>query len=427
MSSRHLFLSAFLLLACGPQEAEVGSGAEPSADDASELSTTELKVATTGITVWVRPYATKEVRDGRNLFVVRGRTSVNIENALSYVPDDAFGYATVLSARTFEVALDAQSETNSLLSGLPLLVRLDQPGGKNATLRFVLAPRFVDATGSSKLWVTTEVKPIYVVEQGLGYRGKVRAGGAASVQLGSTNAKLSRRGTGDEWNVDFTFEQLREAALGAGARFTTTLDGVEYVKTAKLALGVGTLELARTDDAYAYWPQPTCTAAVQACLNAGGATATDYESCGSYRQVSRCNIPTNLPQLGPSNDDPTRIAAALAGINASRNADAQVGVSSFWVQSIGTAAKPNIAQAIRAWQRQDAAAAGTTVVAAEQTAGQVNAALDPFGARTLVPAIQQTVLQQSFKAARLTNGTQSFVVLYFATAARFVVIRLPAP
>ena len=51
--------------------------------------------------------------------------------------------------------------------------------------------------------------------------------------------------------------------------------------------------------------------------------------------------------------------------------------------------------------------------------------LDPYAARSLVPAIQQTVYQQSFKAARLSNGTNAYEVLYFTGAARFVVIKLP--
>lgn len=405
-----------LLVACGVQEAEVVSEVDVSADDASELTSSELKVATTGMTVWLRSYAVREVREGRSLFVLRGRASVNLENAFSYVPDDGFCTSRTLSARTFEVACDASHEVSSLLSGLPLFVRLDQPGGKNATVRFVLEPRFVDATGTARIWLNAAVKPIFVPEVGLTYRGRVRSGGATAAVVGGVPAKLSRRGSGEEWNVDFGFEALRDAALGAGARFTLNVEGIEYAKKAGVAFGVAGLELARTEDAYAYWPTPACTAATQTCLNAAGAEAKDYEACGSYREVQRCHVPSSLPELGLAADDRSRIDTALSSISA------PITVTSFYVQASGSV-RPTMAQVIRAWQRQEAT--GASVVVPEQTAGQVNVVLDAFSARSLVPAIQQTVLQQSFKAARLSSGAQAYEVLYFTAAARFVVIRLP--
>lgn len=411
-------LPVLLLVACGVQEAAIGATeADVSADDASELTNPELKVATTGITVWLRSYAVREVREGLNVIVLRGRASVNLENAFSYVPDDGFCATRTLSARTFEIACDASHEVNSLLSGLPLFVRLDQPGGRSATVRYVLEPRFVDATGTARIWVSTAVKPIYVPEVGLTYRGKVRSGGATAAVVGGVPAKLSRRGSGEEWNVDFGFEALRDAALGAGARFTLNVEGIEYVKKAGLAFGVTGLELARTDDAYAYWPTPSCSSATQACLNAAGPEANDYEACGSYREVQRCNVPSSLPELGLANDGTGHLDAALAGISA------PISVTNFYVQAYSSA-RPTMAQVIRAWQRQEAS--GAVVVVPVQTAGQVNAALDVFSARALVPAIQKTVFQQSFKAARLSDGARAYEVLYFTAAARFVVIRLPS-
>lgn len=419
---------ALLLLAgCGVQQAELEAGdfqLDGSAEGESALATTEIKAATTGITVWMRPYATREVREQQTFFVLRGRASVNLDNAFSYVPDDGFCQSRTLTARTFEIACESASETNSLLSGLPLFVRLDQPGGKSATLKFELQPRFVDASGSSKLWLSTAIKPIYVPEVGLTYRGKLSASsGAITGVVGAQSAKLSLRGTSNDYNVDVSFEALRSAAYLSGATFTLDAEGTRYTKKAAVAFGVGALELARTDDAYQTWPSVSCTSAVQSCLNTAGAAASDYEACGSYRQVSRCNIPSSLPQLGASPDDLSRITAALADINASRP-NAPVTVASFYVQAYSSA-KPSISQVIKAWQRQDTAAAGATVTVAEQTPGQVNTALDPYQARSLVPAIQQTVYQSSFKASRLMAGTVAYEVLYFPTAARFTVIRLP--
>jgi hypothetical protein len=306
MFSRSLVASAVavVLSACGPQTAEVGdTDGDVSADESFALSTTELKVATTGITVWLRPYAVKAERDGQTFWVLRGRTSVNLDHAMSFVPDDPFCATTVLSARTFEIACHGASETNSLLSGLPLFVNLVQPGPKQATLKFVLEPRFVDATGSTRVWLNTELKPIYVSGVGLTYRGKLRATGAVAGVVGGTAAKLTRRGTTNEMNVDVSFEQVAAAAAGSGAQFTLDLEGVPYTKKAMVAFGVKELDLQRTPDAYETWPSLFCSSAVQACLNAAGGDAYDYEACGSYRQVTRCNIPSTLPQIGLSTDD----------------------------------------------------------------------------------------------------------------------------
>lgn len=410
---RALSLTALVaLVSCGNPDIVTEAPHGEWAEDGSALKGDEVKVAVSGMTVWLRTSATQELRDDRAVWIVRGRTSVNLESAFSYVPDDGFGEAKVLSPRTFEVALQSvySGELNTLLSGFPLFVRLVQPGGKNATLRFVLEPRFVDITGSAQLWLTAALKPIYVNDAGLTYRGKLRAASLGTV----TGAKVSTRaGTQDEWNLDFTYDAVVAAASGSGVEVMVG----DQTKHANLKLAVAGLEIDRTEDAYERWPTLTCTAAVQACLNAAGAQAPDYEACGSYRQVDRCNVPSRLPQLGLAPEDPSKIKAVLATLSQ------PVTVSTYFVQA-SSSVRPALAQVVKAWQRQDAVAAGTTWMA-DLTPGQVNTALDAYGARALVPAIQQTVRQQSFKAQKLTDGTASYVVLYFTAAARFAVIRLP--
>lgn len=415
MNFRPVVFSVLLLCACGAVEEADLSGdvlADTSADESSALTTTELKVATTGITAWLKPYAVRETRGVREVFVLRGRASVNLENAFSWVPDDGFCETQMLTARTFETVCHfvQNGELNSLLSGLPLFVRLDQVGGKNAVLRFVLEPRFVDATGSSALWLNTAIKPIYVPEVGLTYRGKVRAPSAPTGTIGETKAAISKRATAGEYNVDVPYEALVQAASLSGARFAA---GTAEKRTG-IAFGITGLEIARTDDAYAHWPATTCTSTVQQCLNTAGASAKDYEACGSYREVSRCNVPSTVPQLGIAPDDRSKIDAVVATLG-------PVSVTNYYVQAVGSA-RPSLEQVVRAWQRQDPL--GATFVS-DQTAAQLGVALDAFGARALVPAIQQTVLQQAFKAQRFTTGTEVYEVLYFTAAARFVVIRLP--
>lgn len=418
MSFRPLFLAALLTFtACGPQLTEV-EGADETLEGADGLTTTEVKIATTGMTVWLKPYVTKTVRDGQTLWILKGRASVNLESMMSYVPDDAFCTTNLLTARTFEIVIQPGSEANTLLSGLPLFVNLVQAGPKQATLKFILEPRFVDATGASSLWVNTALKPIYVSNQGLTYRGKVRASGAPAVKIGGVPATVTKRtDAADEYNVDVGFDQLSSGALGSGSTFTLGT----ATKQAGIAYAVAGLDLQRTADAYATWPSAKCTATTQACMNTLGATAYDYEACGNYRNTQRCNIPSSLPQLGMSPDDRTVLDTALAQINATLPANKSVKVTGFYVQSLGGDGKPQLAQVVRAWQQIEQT---PTVLAGEVTPGQVNTDLDGWSARPVVPAIQKVVWQQSFKAQRLTSAHTTWHLLYFSTAARAMVIQL---
>ncbi len=418
------FAAALVLTftACGPQNAEVtGEGDDLIEGDAS-LTTTEVKVATTGMTVWLKPYVTKTVRSGQTVWILKGRASVTLDSAMSFVPDDGFCQTNLLSARTFEIVINPGSEANTLLSGLPLFVNLIQPGPKQAILKFVLEPRFVDATGSSKVWLNTEIKPIYVAATGLTYRGKVRANGTTKATVGGAPATvLQLTGTTDEWNVDVGFDQLSNGALTTGATFTLDVAGTQYTKKAAIAFGVKELDLQRTDDAYNTWPSAGCSAATQACMNAAGADAYDYEACGAYRPTSRCNIPSSIPQIGASPDDRTVLDATLAQINAALPATKQVKVIGFWIQNAVGGGRPSLAQAVKAWQQAEQT---PTTIDGERTASQVNPDLDLYAARTLVPAIQKTVLQQSFKAMRLKSAHATWDLLYFSTAARVMVIQL---
>lgn len=414
-----LFTSILFLAACG---AGLTTEEDVLDSDGADLSTAELKAATTGMTVWLKPTFVKQTRAARDLWVLKGRTSVNLEGAMAFVPDDAFCQTNVLTARTFEVVCDPRGELNSLLSGLPLFVSLRQTTGTSAVARFVVSPSFQDLTGTTKVWVTQEIKPISVAEVGLTYRGKVSVAGAMGVTVGGAPVSLARRGTSNELNVDLSFEQLMAGAMSGGAVFTHDLEGVPYVKKANIAFGVSGLELQRTDDAYQTWPSPTCTAAVQQCLNAAGAAAYDFEACGAYRQVQRCNIPSNLPQLRWSPDARQPILDAQNAINATLPGNKQVTSFGFSCELIGTGAKASLAQVVAAWQKMEATA---TVSEGDRTAGQVNTDLDSHGARSLVPAVQKVVLQQSFKAHRLSSDTANYELLYFAGAHRVEVVRLP--
>lgn len=413
---RAILLSSVVLLgACGPSLTP--DEADVLASDSADLTTGELKVATTGMTLWLKPTFTKVTRDAQVFWVLKGRTSVNLEGAMAYVPDDAMCQTTVLSARTFEIACDPRGEINTLASGLPLFLSLRQPDGRNATAHLVVAPRFTDFSGSAAVSVAAELLPIYVANAGLTYRGTFSAAAPVTVRVGPATLATRVR-SGSTRTLDLTFDQLMAGALSTGASFTAGTD----VKTAQFTFAVTNLELKRTADAYATWPTSfACASAVQQCLN-GIPAAPDFEACGTYRQVQRCNIPSNLPNLGGSPDGRAAITSALADINAALPAERQVTSNGFYVQMPVGGAKPSMAQVVAAWQKMEMT---VTVFEADLTAGQLNTDLDAFGARTLVPAVQQTVLQQSFKAQRLVSQTAKYELVYFSGAARLEVIRLP--
>jgi hypothetical protein len=50
--------------------------------------------------------------------------------------------------------------------------------------------------------------------------------------------------------------------------------------------------------------------------------------------------------------------------------------------------------------------------------------LDGWSARTMVPAAQRAMFQNSFRALRLDGAGQTHVLLYFSSAARMVVLTL---
>lgn len=114
---RTVLALSLALLSCGPNLAASEDG-ELEVSEGNDALATELKANVPSLTVWVKPALVPEVRDGRQVYVLRGRTSQNLQGINAYVFDDAFGSANVLSARTFEVVFDAQSELNSLAAGI---------------------------------------------------------------------------------------------------------------------------------------------------------------------------------------------------------------------------------------------------------------------------------------------------------------------
>lgn len=428
---RRLLLAAWTVVAvalgCGPQTEPlpVDDGA---ADEAAQDATSELKLQLPGFTAWFKLAATKAVRDGRQVWVIAGRASKNLEGVHAFVFDDPLGNAVLLSARKFELQLDENSELNTMLSGSRVFLGMDPAGPEGqVTAALHLAPHFSASGGSSKLYVFADVTPIEL-EGALTYRAKVRATGATALTATPGAPRTSVR-DGDVWNADFTFEGLRAGADAAAVRFSFQDGATERVKVATPSFLVSAEGLTR-EDAYEVWPPEQCVDAVQQCLDGLAPGNTDTSSCGSYRQVQKCNSPARLPQLGQAPDDLTALDAAVAAANAGLSAGQSVTAKDFYVQAFSARA-PSLELVTRAYEfelRNEAPVRVGTL-----TRSALDDALDGYHAKAVVPAAQQVVFQQAFQTMALTSTRRSprgpsvavtSELLYFPSAGRLVVIEL---
>lgn len=186
-TTTHLLLSAclaFAATACTPADAD-GPGEDETlpwsgdsetvlVDDDKADSGEPLRVRADGMTIWFRPALEAIGEGGAQRFVVRGRTSRNLADAFSFVPDDAFGRATVTGPRTFEIELDAH-ETNSVLFGNRLLVRLETIDGRTYTAMVRARARVVGVAGTGAIFPSAAIGAVYV-DREVSYRGSVGLG-----------------------------------------------------------------------------------------------------------------------------------------------------------------------------------------------------------------------------------------------------------
>lgn len=237
---------------------------------------------------------TFEERDGVRALIIRATANRYLADVLSFIPDDGFGEAHIISERRFEVVLHEGYELNTVLSGLPLFVKVTTNTGtpRAYTARVVIAPRFYDFRGDSSIWIDEAVNPVYVVQSdsNLLYRGRASVSGYVdwlSVTAPDGAPHVDGR---PNFRLDWTYPLLHQAIDPHTVPLTFTAggdDGVAYQKTARLVARV--TELALTDgDAYDVWPTPDCDPAVYTCYHSKPAGTTDFSQCGTYRQVLRC-------------------------------------------------------------------------------------------------------------------------------------------
>ncbi|HSN99836.1 MAG TPA: hypothetical protein VLS89_16180, partial [Candidatus Nanopelagicales bacterium] len=115
-------LLAVLVPACADQSTDLPeeTGAASDAATATRIYATEgtldLSFETLG---------TFEQRDGVRALILRATANRYLKSVFSFVPDDAFGQANIISERRLEVVIHEGHELNTLMSGLPLFVSVE--------------------------------------------------------------------------------------------------------------------------------------------------------------------------------------------------------------------------------------------------------------------------------------------------------------
>jgi hypothetical protein len=274
-----------LLLACGVQAplAPVVSATETARTVAgvrigdayvATLSGLELRVDAAAVT-----------RPGPQL-IARARTNRDLSSVFSFVPDDAFGSATLRGARRFDVGGGAGSELASLLSGAPLLVDIETASGRPAGVTgwVTFGPRVTSTTTTPDLRVTG-VRPIRLrgATAPVRYRVEITSSRAfESVGLSApAGVALTARST-RAWTLDLDHAAWMGLSQAPAA---LTFDGAETLLVSGGARVVG----AGLTDADPYVTvYRDCDPAVLACLDA--TTGVDTSACGSAFEVSRCEV-----------------------------------------------------------------------------------------------------------------------------------------
>lgn len=268
-------------LGCGVPNVEAPEGPDELGTVGSELT---VKSGTFSATIGTYPVVAP---NGDVLFV--GSASRNVTDAFAFVPDDAFGTATA-NKRVLTLTLAQGHEANTLLSGLPVLVRLTTQSGTPNTyfVRVSAQARVHTSSGSTLIKPSGAVPAVYVKDPVNPLRYRLSLEGPAlatqvSMQIGNASVAATRVGTSTQWFIDLTYPQLDEA-MRSLVTVTAVAPTRSYSKL--LLLGVKTIGLdITTADPYDTWPSTTCGAQVYACVSGEPA---DLGACGGYREVSRC-------------------------------------------------------------------------------------------------------------------------------------------
>lgn len=298
MRSLHSLVGLSLLLvgasACAPGQGDVIVESSTSDVEASGLS-----AQAGSLRVTLQNVARFEQRNGERVLVVTGSANRNLEGVFSFVPDDAFGEASLVTKRKFELVLRDGHEINSLLSGMPILLRVTAATGSTPFVfaRIALAPRFARFQGSSALHIDAKIAPVFVRDEvdSLRYRGLVSATSAIDTLSVSTDDDVDpdvSRVDGDTFRFDWPYARFVVTAdpHTDPVYFTASMtSGASRSKRAHVDIAVTSLDIT-TADPYETWPSDaSCEEAIYGCIRGKDQVGDpDLGECGSYRDVSRC-------------------------------------------------------------------------------------------------------------------------------------------
>lgn len=246
-----------------------------------------------------------ETRDGVRAVVLHGTANRYLKDVFSFVPDDAFCEANIISERRFEIVIHEGYELNTALSGLPLFVPIDTFTGSptHSTARIDFGARFYDFLGSSSIWIDEAVSPRYVINgvDNISYRGAVEAPAASLSVTAPDGVPAVTPVDADTFRLDWSYPALKAAvdphteALQVSAALS---GGGTANKSARLVVRAVGLGLT-AGDPYEVWPTPGCEPSVYTCVQAQPPNATDFGACGSYREVARCMYASACDVLPP--------------------------------------------------------------------------------------------------------------------------------
>lgn len=329
MKFRSLAFATLLALvapACGGQSPDQDQvdPAEDTGVAASAAAVTKLYASEGDLDLIFDTLGTFEERDGVRALILHATANRYLESVSTFVPDDAFGEAHIISERRLEVVLHEGYELNTVLSGLPLFVAVNTfTGSPNQyTAKIVVAPRFYDFRGATGIYIEEKVEPFYVVNgtDNRSYRGAVNALASSLTVTAPNGAPTVARVDADSFRLDWSYTSLHQAIdpHTVPLTFTAALtSGATAQKTSRLVARVVDLALT-SGDAYEVWPAPGCQPATYSCVQAQPAGTTDFAACGSYHQVMRClsasacdvlpPAPLSLTPVDDSSLEPARAA-----------------------------------------------------------------------------------------------------------------------
>jgi hypothetical protein len=309
MKALRLLCSVVLVSAigCAPQAPEdfeqEGEDSQSALIQGPDTAVTEaegdestVSVVAGNLKLTMQPTWQPVVRDGQNYFRITGSASRNLDNVFSFVFDDAFGEAHLLTKRKFEVLIpESGSEMNTILAGGALYLQLNPTtGGINYTGRLVTGPALTDFEGTSALAVERLIDPVYVEDgvTNLRYRGRASTKAVYSSLAVAADAgfdPLVQKRSPKSYSFDWTFSEVRAIAHDPGLTFTLSKPNVSRVKEGSLEVALRTVSLTKLDP-YDTWGARECEPEVLSCMQALPAGSTDFGDCGVYYQVQICKI-----------------------------------------------------------------------------------------------------------------------------------------